>query len=96
MDKESWTSQITLQTRKNNDVLKLHKNKKFNVKNTCVCETLYPWQQQSWIKLFLAQRSQSRSQGHQAWCHFERTSLVEYPCQIQSLYILQLKTYSEG
>ena len=39
-------------------------------KNPYVCETLYPGWQQNLKKLFLAQRSKSRSQGHWPWCLF--------------------------
>ena len=30
------------------------------------------------------------------WVSFERVSLVEYACQIWSLYLLQFKSYSKG
>ena len=37
---------------------------------------------------FLTDRSQSRLQGYWPWCHLKKFSLVEYACQIWSLYFL--------
>ena len=50
-------------------------------------------------KLFLASRSKSRSQCHSCWCHLKgrhTNVIVEYACQIWSLYFLGFRSYSEG
>ena len=59
----------------------------------CLWNTM-PRQQQS-QKLFLASKSKSRSRGNWPLVSFERISLVEYACQIWSLYLLWFKSYSE-
>ena len=47
-------------------------------------------------KLLLVQRSQSKVARPSTLVSFERALLVEYACQIWSLYLLWLKSYSEG
>ena len=69
-------------------------SKRRNTKNTCVCKTLCPRWQQSPKKLFLAQRSTSPLSL--TWVSFERALSVEYACQILSLSLLWLKSYSES
>ena len=55
-----------------------------------------PWQQQSPKLAFFSIKVMVKVTRSFALVSYERVSLVEYACQISSLYLLQFKSYIQG
>ena len=88
---QSWDS-----CRNKSDLKKFVKHKTSAKKSRCVCETLCPRQQQSPKLAIFRIKITVKVTRSLAMVSFERVSLVEYACQIWSLYLLRFKSYGQG
>ena len=68
---------------------------RIKLKTGCVCEKQCPWRQLSQNWLFFSIKVTVKMTRSLTLLKFERVSLVEYACQIQSLYLLWFKSYGQ-